>query len=187
MTRFFRRPALAATALAAMLALGACATGTPPSESYAQTTLLSADARQSLDARVRAFDRDINRGNLSATVDYLPPKIIAQLTEETGTSPEFIKAAAGAMLKGMTSQMQIAGGHDLSKALVGAAGNGQPYAVVPGVVRITVDGEAMTDQGYTLAMTDSGTWYLVALNDQETVDNLRRAYPEFRSVALPTR
>lgn len=187
MTRISPRSALAAAALAAVLALGACASGTPPSESYAQTTLLTADARQALEARVRSFDREINSGNMAATIDYLPPKIIAQMTAQTGASPEFMKAAAGAMLEGMTSSMRISGGHDLSKSLVGAAGNGQPYAVIPGVVRIVVDGESMTDQGYTLAMTDGGMWYLVALNDQESVGRLRSAYPEFRSAALPTR
>lgn len=184
MTRF---PTLAAIALGAVLGLGACATGTPPSQSYAETTLLTAESRQALEKRLGAFDREINRGNMSATIDYLPPKIIALMSEETGASPEFMKAAAGAMMEGLTTGMKIRGGHDLSQALVGATENGQPYAVIPGAVRIDVRGESMTDQGYTLALTDAGTWYLVALNDQDFIAEVRRAYPEFRSVALPLR
>lgn len=181
------RSILAAAAVAVALGLGACATGTPPSESYASTSLLSTSAKQSLEARVNAFDREVNRGNLGASVDYLPPKIIALLTEETGVSAEFVKAAAGAMLEGMTSDMNISGGHDLSQALVGTAGNGMPYAVIPGAAHVEIDGQSMTDQGYSLALLDGGTWYLVALNDQEAVDEVRQAYPEFQGVALPVR
>ncbi len=184
MSRF---PRLAALALGAVLALGACATGTPPSQSYAETTLLTPEARQSLEARVRAFDREINRGNMAATIDYLPPKMIAQISAETGATPEFMRAAAGAMVEGMTAGMKISGGHDITKAVVGTTGTGAPYAVIPGMARISVGGETMDNPGYTLALTDAGKWYLVALNDQESITDIRKAYPEFNSVALPLR
>lgn len=182
------RLSLAALALAAVLGLGACATTGPmASDSYATTTLLDAAAKQSLSARVAAFDRDMNRGNVTAVMDYLPPKMIAQLSEKVGADPEFIKAAAGAMLTGMTREIKISGRSDLSQALVGTAGNGQPYALVPGAANITAGKETMTTQGTTLALQDSGQWYLIGLSDADTLADLRAAYPEFRNVALPIR
>lgn len=187
MSNFTPRLALASAALAAILALGACATGTPPSDSYAETTLLNAEAKQSLEARVNAFDRDISRGNMAATVDYLPPKVVDLMIADTGMSREFLSAAVGAMLEGLTAEMRITGRHDINQALVGTTSAGNPYALIPSVARVDVDDQSMTEQGTTLAMIDGGTWYLAGLTDQETVDEIRQAYPEFRSVALPVR
>lgn len=182
------RLSFAALALTAILGLGACATtGTMASDSYATSTLLSADAKQALGARVTAFDRDMNSGNISAVMDYLPPKMIAQLSDSVGADPEFMKAAAGAMLEGLTRELTIAGRSDLSQALVGTAGNGNPYALVPGAASITAGKETMVQQGTTLALLDGGQWYLVGLSDAETVTDIRKAYPEFRGVALPVR
>ena len=180
------RLSFATLALAAVLSLGACAvTGPMASDSYASTALLDAAAKQSLNARVAAFDRDMNRGDITAVMDYLPPKMLGQLAQEVGADPEFIKAAASAMLTGMTQELKIAGRSDLSQALVGTAGNGAPYVLVPGAARITAGKETMTTQGTTLALQDGGQWYLLGLADAETLADLRAAYPEFRSVALP--
>lgn len=182
------RLSFAALAIAAVLSLGACATTGPmASDSYTTTTLLSAEAKQSLNARVAAFDRDMNRGNINSVIEYLPPKMIANLSEKVGADPEFIKAAAGAMLSGMTRNLKFSGRSDLSQALVGTAGNGMPYALVPGVANITAGKETMTTRGTNLALQDGGQWYLIGLSNEETLTDLRAAYPEFRGVPLPIR
>lgn len=186
MPTLFPRKTLAALALGATLALGACATpGTMATESYATSTLMTPALKQSLNARVAAFDRDLNRGNLGAVVDYLPPKMIADLSAGVDADPEFLKAAVGAMLDGMTRELKIAGRSDLSQALVGTTAAGNPYALVPGAVTITAGRELMTQQGNTLALLDGGQWYLVGLSDAETAADIRKSYPEFRGVALP--
>lgn len=186
MPTLFPRKSFAALALAATLALGACATpGTMATESYASTTLMTPALKQSLNARVNAFDRDLNRGNISAVLDYLPPKMISDMSAGVDADPEFVKAAVGAMLDGMTRELKIAGRSDLSQALVGTTSAGNPYALVPGAATITAGGETMTQQGNTLALLDGGQWYLVGLSDAETVADIRKSYPEFRGVALP--
>ncbi|WBU58204.1 hypothetical protein [Paracoccus sediminicola] len=183
---FTPRAALASLVLAATLGLSACApTGTPASESYASTSLLDSGQRQSLADRVAAFDRDLNSGNIAALVSYLPPRMIADLADEMGTSPEFATAAAGAMISGLTSELEIAGRSDISQALIGETDEGRPYALVPGVAQIRAGGQSATQQVTTLALIDGGEWYLLGLSDPETLTDLRRAYPEFRGVALP--
>ncbi|WBU52223.1 hypothetical protein [Paracoccus sp. SCSIO 75233] len=181
------RVSVAAIAVAATLALGACATmTTPASESYTTTTLLTEDAKQSLEARVNAFDRDLTQGNMASVVEYLPPKMIDMLAEEVGAPPEFLKAAVGSMIEGMTQEIDIVGYSDISQALVGTTSTGMPYALIPGAARFTAGGETFTDQSTTLALMDEGEWYLVGLSDAETVEDVREAYPEFRTVTLPS-
>ena len=188
MTLTKSRLSLSALAIAVALGLGACATTTTPAtDSYTTTTLLSAQDKQSLSARFADFDRDLNRRDIRAVIDYLPPKMIDNLSTEVGVDPDFIKAAAGAMLTGLTRDLKFAGRSDLSQALVGTAGNGQPYALVPGAATITAGKETMIQQSTTLAMRDGGQWYLLGLADDQAVTDLRAAYPEFRGVALPVR
>ncbi|NHF71935.1 hypothetical protein [Paracoccus xiamenensis] len=179
------RLTFAAVALTAVLGLGACATSVPPSESYAATSLLNDAAKQSLKARVNAYDAELRRGNLGATIDYLPPRLAAVFAEKSGISAQQAKANMDARVAGTRSEIRIAGGHDLSQALVGTAGNGMPYAVIPAAARATAGGLSLTEQGNTLAVLDGGTWYLAALTDDEAIAEIRQAYPEFRRVALP--
>lgn len=185
------RLSFAALAIAAVLSLGACATtGTPATQSYASTALLSADAKQALDARVAAFDRNINRGNMQVIFDYLPPKMLQemrQLAEREDVNPEVLQIIMGSMLQGIARELKMTGRHDMSQALVGTTGSGTPYVLVPGAARVTAGAETMTTQGVSLALLDGGQWYLLGLSDQEVLTNLRRTYPEFRGVALPVK
>lgn len=179
------RFSLTALAVAALLGLSACAGGVAPTDNFTDTTLLTADSRQALTSRIKDFDREISRSNMQAIVNFLPPKLIALKAEEAGASPEFVKAAIATMMKGVLGDMKFTGRSDLSQALVGTAGNGQPYAIIPTVAQVELGGEKMTQQGLTLALLDGGQWYLVGLTEQNIVDDVKAAYPEFSSVNLP--
>ncbi|MDO5605628.1 MAG: hypothetical protein Q4G25_10770 [Paracoccus sp. (in: a-proteobacteria)] len=181
------RRTLAALLVAASLGLAGCAPGITASDTFSETTLITDQAKQSLSARVASFDRDINRGSIGNAVNYLPPRMLAQLSDDTGVPVEFLRAAGGAMLDGMTREMTVRSRTDLSQALVGTTTTGRAYALIPGVAVITARGQTLTQQGNTLALTDDGQWYLIGLGDQDTLDDIRRAYPEFRGVNLPVR
>lgn len=178
------RKILSALAVAALLGLGACTSGVPASERFAESTILTAESRQSLTARVNAFDRAVNSGNMKKTLDFLPPKVVAIKAEEAGMTPEFAKATIGAMLTGMTRDLKITGRSDLSKSVVGKTSADRPYVIYPTAARLVVDGESMDDQGNALALLDEGQWYLMDLGDDDEIANLRQAYPDFRSVPL---
>lgn len=184
MTRIVFRPALAAAALGAILALGACVADTANSQGGTRNTVTSQQADAALQTRVSAFEAELNRGRMVATFDFLPPRMKAASAKMHGLSQADMRAMMTSMSVMAARDGKWSADLDMSKARFGTAANGAPYALIPATANLGANSSAR--QATILALQETGTWYLIPLDSPDTAATVKSLYPEFGPIALPT-
>lgn len=141
-----------------------------------------------LQARVDSFQRSISAGDLAASMDIVPPRLLAQIARRFGVKPSEVRAAVEQVFTQTMSGIVIEEfGMDLTRAETRVTADGsRTYLLVPTytVIRVKGGGRFRTDN-HTLAMQDDGRWYLIRIDDLSQVSLLKATYPEFTGADFP--
>lgn len=145
------------------------------------------DLRTVLTAEVANFGQQFNDGNMGAIFDYMPVKVIENLTAQAGISQEDLFAAMQTEIDSAMSQVTI---DDFSMDMDTASWQMTPdgsigYALIPTVTDMTVEGMGKVHAtGETLAFQEDDQWYLVRVDDASQAQLLTTAYPAFEGVTF---
>ncbi|NTJ44064.1 hypothetical protein G6L28_15795 [Agrobacterium larrymoorei] len=146
----------------------------------------TAAEKAGLGQQIQRFDAALTKSDFKAVSDTIPPKVLQAIASKAGISLEQLRAA-------LTTQMQIALASvkllefdmDFDKAQYHEAPDGTPYVLVPTRTLMETEGTKLEAISHTLALVDSGEWYLLRVSDAQQVDILREVYPSFADVELP--
>jgi hypothetical protein len=143
--------------------------------------------RAAIAERVQSFDAAFRGGDMAAVFDYMPTKILANLSAQSGISEDELKTL-------MKEQIDLAFqtvtidefGMDMDTATWATTPDGsRGYAMIPTFTVMTIeDAGTMRAEGDTLAFADEGKWFLVRVDDPAQVQMLSAAYPEFTGVVF---
>lgn len=156
---------------------------------YAQT--VSEADKTALAARVDAFVGVFETETYGDTVDFLPPKLISFLIDAIGKQGKTIteqqlRSALAEQIRSIFSTVTLETfGMDVENAQYGVSASGTPYAVIPTetVMHSASTGRVrMTSE--TLALVDSGVWYLVRIEGPEQGEMVRDVYPELKDLVF---
>jgi hypothetical protein len=145
------------------------------------------DVRTALTAEVANFGMQFNDGNMSAIFDYMPAKVVENLTAQSGLSQEELFAAMKTELDSAMSQVTI---DDFSMDMDTATWQMTPdgsigYALIPTTTDMTIEGMGKVNAtGETLAFQEDDAWYLVRVDDASQAQMLTAAYPAFEGVTF---
>jgi hypothetical protein len=145
------------------------------------------DLRTVLTAEVANFGQQFNDGNMGAIFDYMPVKVIENLSAQSGLSQKELFAAMQAEIDSAMSQVTI---EDFSMDMDAATWTMTPdgstgYALIPTVTDMTVEGMGRVHAtGETLAFQEGDQWYLVRVDDATQAQLLTAAYPAFDGVTF---
>jgi hypothetical protein len=145
------------------------------------------DLRTLLTVEVANFGQQFNDGNMGAIFDYMPVKVIENLSAQAGISQEELFAAMKTEIDSAMSQVTI---DDFSMDMDAASWQMTPdgsigYALIPTVTEMTVEGMGKVKaSGETLAFAEDDQWYLVRVDDASQALMLADAYPAFKGVTF---
>jgi hypothetical protein len=145
------------------------------------------DVRTALTAEVANFGIQFNDGNMAAVFDYMPAKVIENLTAQSGLSQEELFAAMKSELDSAMSQVTI---NDFSMDMETATWQMTPdgsigYALIPTTTNMSIEGMGKVNAtGETLAFQEEDNWYLVRVDDASQSQMLVAAYPAFEGVTF---
>lgn len=133
-----------------------------------------------LTTRVEALEGLVDGGDLGATLDYMPPALLAHLGQQAGTDAAGFKAMLQGQIREMVSSVDMAGAQydvKLEGAEVATSVDGRPYALLETVSAFPALGvpELSTPM---VALMDEETWYLVRLESQMHGVMLAQVYPD---------
>jgi hypothetical protein len=136
--------------------------------SAAQAQELSDDARTAMTARVDAFNDSIGSGDMGAVFDFMPPKILSSLAQQSGVDEATLIEMSKAEIETAMATVSIdAYSMDLETATYLMTPDGsRGYLLVPTVTEMTVEGAGkMKASSETLVFEDEGEWYLARVDD----------------------
>ncbi|MGL4310697.1 MAG: hypothetical protein ACRCSU_09435 [Paracoccaceae bacterium] len=145
------------------------------------------DVRTALTAEVANFGMQFNDGNMAAIFDYMPAKVVKNLTAQSGLSQEELFAAMKTELDSAMSQVTI---EDFSMDMETATWQMTPdgsigYALIPTATNMSIEGMGKVNAtGETLAFQEAEKWYLVRVDDAAQSQMLIAAYPAFEGVTF---
>ncbi len=145
------------------------------------------DVRGVLTAEVANFGQQFNDGNMTAVFDYMPVKVIENLSAQAGLSQDALFAAMQQEIDSAMSQVTIdAFSMDMDTASWQMTPDGSiGYALIPTVTDMTVEGMGRVHAtGETLAFAEDDQWYLVRVDDATQAQLLIAAYPAFDGVTF---
>ncbi len=148
---------------------------------------LSGEDRAAVTSRVDAFNTAFAAGDMAAVFDFMPPKILVALSDQSGLSEEDLLAAMEGQIDAAMALATIDSFEmDMDTASYQMTPDGsRGYVLIPTETEMTVQGTgAMKATTDTLAFADEGAWYLVRVDDQAQVQLLTAAYPEFTDVTF---
>jgi hypothetical protein len=138
-------------------------------------------------ARVEAFDAAFREGNMAAVFDYMPAKILSNLSTQSGVSEEELKSLMAEQIELAFETVTIDEfGMDMATATWATTPDGsRGYAMIPTFTVMSIEGAGtMRAEGDTLAFNDDDKWYLVRVDDPAQVQMLTAVYPEFNGVTF---
>ena len=147
---------------------------------------LNATDNAALKIRILEFENAVKNNNMDSILNVVPPKIMATISEKFNINIEQLQAAMkDAMVNAMASVTMLSFKMDLENAVKKETVAGRIYLLVPTTTTMTLDETEVQSKSHTLAFVDGGTWYLVRISDDQQVQFLKAAYPEFDSVTFP--
>jgi hypothetical protein len=155
--------------------------------SAAHAQELSDEARTAMTARVDGFSESLAEGDMGAVFDYMPPKILAFLAQQSGTDEATLIEASKTQIAAAMATVTI---DDFTMDVEGATYHMTPdgslgYLLIPTVSLMTVEGVGrMKATSETLAFEDDGEWYLARVDDPGQAGIVQAAYPAFAGVVF---
>ena len=177
-------------AVAALLAIGLL-TSCDSKTDAPQPEITVEEATAGFDQRLAEFETTLNEGRIGDMLDFMPPKLLAEVLKQSGVNQKQMKAA---LQEGWTQTLDTV---TLESFAFGEPGpiksteSGRFYRLIPSELTMSMndDPDTLVDAtSETLALTDGGTWYVVRLDQPPQVELFHKSYPEFESVevAAPT-
>ncbi len=146
---------------------------------------LSAEDSKRIDAKLAPLAKDMKAGNLSATIDTMPPAFFKIMAKEMGTNADDLKKLlaeqSGKMLENVSLDTYE---YDLSKAQAEKSEKGRDYAFIPVKTTMTVMGKQMSQDGYVLGIEDGDEWYFINWVPQYT-PVVEKLYPDLKGLKAP--
>jgi hypothetical protein len=171
----FTRSGVAALLALAMLACGGQA---------AARDLTEAE-NVSLVETVGDFNAAMLASDMETVVGVVPPKVFAAIAEQGGVDVEKLREIAIEQSRqAMAAVTVISFGMDLEAAEHKELDDGTPYVLIPTETVMDPGTGKIRAKSKTLALMDSGTWYLLRIDDAQQVQILQKVYPEFVGVAF---
>ena len=147
---------------------------------------LSATDNAALKIRISEFEKAMKTNDMDSILRVVPPKITAAIAEKFEISIEQLQAAMKAAMEGaMASVTMLSFKIDLENAEKKETAAGRIYLLVPTTTVMIFEETKVQSKSKTLAFVDDGIWYLVRISEDQQVQFLKSAYPEFDSVTFP--
>ncbi|HEV7274783.1 MAG TPA: hypothetical protein VGN80_00680 [Devosiaceae bacterium] len=144
---------------------------------------LSAEEKSALAERIATFDAAMVDSDIEALIDVVPPKVIATIAEGAGASEAQLREALIEQSReAMAAVELISFAMDLEAADYRQLPDGTPYVTIPTETVLDAGAGKTRVSTQTLALLETGRWYLVRIDDQQQVDILKAVYPEFSGV-----
>lgn len=144
--------------------------------------------RSDIAARIDAFDAAIRAGRMGDTLDFLPPRVLQSMIEQSGVSEKDFRATTVAdAAEALKVVKLVSTTMDMNVARVGLTSQPRrPYMLIPTNILMEIpNGRRMRIQTTTLAMKESERWYLISIDSKPKLDRFTALYPEFASVEIP--
>ncbi len=148
---------------------------------------LTADEKAALAERVDAFKTSVASGDFGSTLKATPPRIYAFIAEQAGVTADEVVAQAEVQIREAMGAVSL---DDFKVEMASAryleTSDGTPYALIPTETTMTMpDLGSVRTTSETLALLDSGAWYLMRVERQQQLLILREVYPAFADVEIP--
>jgi hypothetical protein len=146
------------------------------------------DVAAAIQARIDSFDGMVASGDLTGTVDFTPPTLMAFMATSFGSTPNAMRAQMRDALQATQGSVTFdTFTMDLAQAEQSTTPDGsRVYVLIPTESILSVAGSGKVKSvSKTLALQEEGTWYLISIADANQATMIQGAYPEFAAVALP--
>jgi len=172
--------------IAMVLALGSGLAAAPALAQEAPKATLSDADRAGLEARIDQLNGMIEAGQYSATIEFLPPKVLQTIADTFGITADEAREASRQAVDELMSQVTII---DYDIDLAGAEtfvtpDGSRPYVILNLSMLMETQGIQIKAASPNLAFMDEGIWYIMDVNDPAQANILREAYPEFEGVTF---
>lgn len=131
------------------------------------------------------LEADVRAGDFAATLDVIPPPLLAATLQRFGVTADELRAAIDAQMEEALASVTF---ESFSMSIYDAVpamtpGVGRRYMLIPTETVLAIKDIGRTrSRTQTLALEDEGKWYLVRIDDQSQVDMLRAVYPDFATI-----
>ncbi|MGU3399552.1 hypothetical protein ACLBWS_07375 [Brucellaceae bacterium D45D] len=150
----------------------------------AQARDVTTAEKQKLEATVASFDKAMRNQDYEAITNIIPPRVLEFIAKQANVDVDTLRGVVIQQTKAALGAVKLEDfGMDIAAAKFAPLSNGEPYALI--ATKTVMNSEAtgkIVAKGDTLAVLDSGNWYLVRVSDVQQLAILRKAYPEFASV-----
>jgi hypothetical protein len=149
---------------------------------------VSPDVASAVQGRIDMFNGMVASGDLTGTIDFTPPTLLAFMATSFGTTPDAMRGQMRDALKATQDQVTFDSfTMDLSSAEQSTTPDGERvYVLIPTTSVLSVAGaNKVKSVSQTLALQEDGQWYLISIADANQATMIQGAYPEFAKVALP--
>jgi hypothetical protein len=139
--------------------------------------------KTALDAKVAVLKTALREKRYGALVTDIPPKMLELIAVKASVPREqLVKMIEEQINKVMAGQSIDR--FEVQPSEIRKLANGTPYALLPTVVEMTINGRKATSRGHVVAIVDNGAWYLARISEQQWplfVD----AYPAYQALDIP--
>jgi hypothetical protein len=149
---------------------------------------VSPEVAAAVQGRIDTFNGMVASGDLTGTIDFTPPTLLAFMATSFGTTPDAMRGQMRDALKATQDQVTFDSfTMDLSSAEQATTPDGSRiYVMIPTESVLSVAGSGkVRSVSQTLALEEDGKWYLISIADANQATMMQGAYPEFAKVALP--
>ena len=179
-----RRPNHILTALSFGLLLAACQPYAPSAATASQQAQTASTEQASLQRRIDSFNAGFEAGDYFVVTDVLPPRLLGLMSKRAGMPPSALQKL---LLSSTQDVMSSAKVHSsvmtIPEGAIKPAGK-LHYALLPTKTDITILGQRRQQETTTVALKDSGKWYLIRVETAQHEADIKTAYPELRAVKI---
>ena len=135
--------------------------------------------------RIQEFERAFYAQDTEALFSFSPPKLVQTIAKKFGVKPEDFMALLKEKTENLYASVEmISYDLDLKKAIISKTPSGRIYSIIPTKTVMRFEESKISATAQTLAFVDEGIWYIVSLTEDEGIQFLKEAYPEFKGVAF---
>jgi hypothetical protein len=153
-----------------------------PTLAHAQPTAAQPD-KAALDAKVAVLKTALSDKRYGILAADIPPKMLDLIAVKAGIPREqLVKMITAQIDKAMSGQSIDV--FTVQPGEIRKLANGAPYALLPTIVEMTINGRKATSRGHVVAIVDEGTWYLARISEQQW-PLFVEAYPAYQALDIP--
>lgn len=147
---------------------------------------LSERDQQQVEGLAMMFDAAFAANDMAAVIGFLPQPVVEHIANQNDMRPAVLRRAlvlqTQQMMEGVTVERFEM---DVENLVPGLTPTNRPYALVPTVSVLTVNGASFETETQTLFFEDNDAWFLLRLENANQLDILKAVYPDFANLTLP--